>query len=142
MPGVKDLKPYAQAHRLSRGRIPAPGNVGYVGTGCTRENAVRFRHANPGSFSSVTRWTAVLCLLLVGLVAAAQAVHYHPNEPANDAKHCKICQVAHASAQPGPVAQLFFSLAVATFVVHSDDADPKPVPDTFSLFSRPPPSLV
>jgi hypothetical protein len=88
------------------------------------------------------RWTAFLCLLLVGLVAAAQAVHYHPNELANDARHCTICQVAHASAQTGPAAQLSVSLAVSAFVVHSDDADPRPVPDTFSLFSRPPPSLV
>jgi hypothetical protein len=81
-------------------------------------------------------------LLLVGLVAAAQAVHYHPNEPANDARHCSICQVAHASAQTGPVAQLFVSITITAFVAHSDDADPKPVPDTFSLFSRPPPPLV
>jgi hypothetical protein len=80
--------------------------------------------------------------LLVGLVAAAQAVHYHPDELANDARHCKICQVAHASAQPGPVAPLFVSLAISAFIAHSDDADPKAVPDTFSLFSRPPPSLV
>jgi hypothetical protein len=80
--------------------------------------------------------------LLVGLVAAAQAVHYHPDELANDASHCKICQVAHASAQPGPVAPLFVSLTLLAFVVRFDDADPKPVPDTFSLFSRPPPSLV
>jgi hypothetical protein len=80
--------------------------------------------------------------LLVGLVAAAQAVHYHPNEPANEARHCQICQVAHASAKTGQVAQLFVSLSVAAFVVHSDDADPKLVLDTFSLFSRPPPSLV
>src|SRR5215472_12828024 len=142
MPGLKDLKPYAQAHRLSRGRIPAPGNIGYAGTGCTRENAVRFRHANFGSLSSVTRWTAVLCLLLLGLVAAAQAVHYHPNELKNDARHCTICVVAHASTQTGPVAPLFVTLATSAFVVHSNDADPKLVPDTFSLFCRPPPSLV
>jgi hypothetical protein len=103
---------------------------------------VRFKNAHLGHFSSVARWTAVLCLLLVGLVAAAQAVHYHPDELANDAKHCTVCQLAHASAQVGPVAQLSVSLTVTTFVVHSPDADPKPVPDTFSLFSRPPPSLV
>jgi hypothetical protein len=103
---------------------------------------VRFKNAHPGSISSARRWTAILCLLLVGLVAAAQAVHYHPNEQANDTKHCTICQVAHASAQTGPVAQFFVTLAVSAFVAHSDDADPKPVPDTFSLFSRPPPSLV
>jgi hypothetical protein len=103
---------------------------------------VRFKAAHLGSFSSVTRWTAVVCLLLVGLVAAVQAVHYHPNEPANDARHCKICQVAHASAETGPVTQLFVGLTISVIVVYSDDADPKPVPDTFSLFSRPPPSLV
>ena len=103
---------------------------------------VRIKKDNPGSVSSVMRWTAFLCLLLVGLVAAAQAVHYHPNEPANDTSHCTICQVAHASAQTGTVAQLFVTLAISACVVHSDDADPRPVPDTFSLFSRPPPSLV
>jgi hypothetical protein len=103
---------------------------------------VRFKNANPGSLSAIKRWTAVLCLLLAGLVAAAQAVHYHPNELANDARHCTICQLAQASAQTGPAAQLFVSLAVSGLVVHSDDAAFRPVPDTFSLFSRPPPSLV
>src|SRR5215467_8855071 len=94
------------------------------------ETAVRPKKANFGSLSSVTHWTAVLCLLLLGLVAAPQAVHYHPNELKNDARHCTICVVAHASAQTGPVAPLFVSLATSAFVVHSDDADPKPVPDT------------
>lgn len=103
---------------------------------------MRFKNSNPGQFSSATRWIAILCLLLVGLVAAAQAVHYHPNELANEAKHCTICQLAHASAQVGPVAQLSVGLTTTAFVVHSPDVDPKPVPDTFSLFCRPPPSLV
>jgi hypothetical protein len=103
---------------------------------------VRFKNTNLDPVSSARRWTAILCLLLVGLVATAQAVHYHPNELANEAKHCSICQVAHASAQVGPVAQLAVNLTITAFVVHSPDVDPKPVPDTFSLFCRPPPPLV
>jgi hypothetical protein len=103
---------------------------------------VRFKKTNPGSLSSVKRWTVVACLLLIAFVTAAQVLHSHPDGLANEARHCTVCQVAHAPANVGLVAQLAVGFTVTAFLSYSADIDPKPLPDSFSLFCRPPPSLV
>jgi hypothetical protein len=100
---------------------------------------VRFKQANFALLSPARRRVVLLCFLLVGIAIVAQAFHLHPNQLANDAKHCTICQVAHTSVQVVSVAHVAFGLTTTAFFSFSADADPKSVFDSFSLFSRPPP---
>jgi hypothetical protein len=96
----------------------------------------KFAHLSPAK-----RWAVLICFLLIGIAILAQAFHLHPNELANDAKHCTICQVAHASVQVMPAAQLSFDLTATAFLNVSADPDPKQVLDSLSLFCRPPPLI-
>jgi hypothetical protein len=89
--------------------------------------------------SSAKRRTVLVCLLLVGIAVVAQGFHLHPNDLANDAKHCSICQVAHTPVQVVSVAHVAFRLAFTVFFARSSGLGPKPVLASFSLFSRPPP---
>jgi hypothetical protein len=91
--------------------------------------------------SPVRRWTAVVCLLLVGIAIGAEAFHVHPHDPLSDAKHCATCQVAHAPAQVAPVAHLDVVLTDAAFHSLSENPDPKQGSDAFALFCRPPPVI-
>lgn len=81
----------------------------------------------------------MLCLLLLAAAIFAQAFHLHSNNIANEAKHCTVCQVAHAPAQLGQMAQLAVVIAFAALLVFSIAPTPKQRLDAFSLFSRPPP---
>jgi hypothetical protein len=100
---------------------------------------VKLKQTNFAHLSPAKRWTVLLCFLLLGVAVVAQAFHLHPNELANNAKHCSICQVAHAPVQVVPVAQLSLSLTATAFLSLSADPDPKQGLDSFSLFCRPPP---
>ncbi len=97
------------------------------------------KQANFAHLSSAKRWAVLVCFLLVGIAVVAQAFHLHPNDLANDAKHCTICQVAHAPAQVAPVADVTLGLSTTALFIFSNDPDPKPFVALFSLFSRPPP---
>jgi hypothetical protein len=99
-----------------------------------KQNLVHHEKLSPGK-----RLAVVLCFLLIAAATFAQAFHLHPNDLANEAKHCTICQVAHAPAQLAPVAKLPVVLALAILPVLSPHRDPKQRLDAFSLFSRPPP---
>jgi hypothetical protein len=89
--------------------------------------------------SSGKRLAVALCFLLIAAATFAQAFHLHSNDLANEAKHCTVCQVAHAPAQRAQVAQLPVVLAFAILPVLSSSRAPKQRVDAFSLFSRPPP---
>jgi hypothetical protein len=81
----------------------------------------------------------LVCFLLVGIAVVAQSSHLHPNDLANDAKHCTICQLAHAPVQVVSVVHVAFGLTTTALFTVSADLDPKPALASFSLFSRPPP---
>jgi nicotinamide riboside transporter PnuC len=100
---------------------------------------VKSKETNFARMSSAKRWAVLLCLLLVGMAVVAQAFHLHTNELANDAKHCTICQVAHAPAQVATVVHVAFGLTTTAFFRFSKDPGPQPVLVSVSLFSRPPP---
>jgi hypothetical protein len=89
--------------------------------------------------SRAKRWAVLVCFLLVGIAIVAQSFHLHPNDLANDAKHCTICQVVHAPVQVVSAVHVAFRLAFTVFFTRSSDLGPKPVLASFSLFSRPPP---
>jgi hypothetical protein len=91
--------------------------------------------------SPARRWLVLLCLLLVTIAVAAEAVHSHPHNLASDAKHCATCQVAHAPAQVAPVAHLDVVLTDAACHPLSGNPDPKQGSDAFALFCRPPPVI-
>jgi hypothetical protein len=103
---------------------------------------VKSKETNFARMSSAKRWAVLLCVLLVGMAIAAQAFHLHPNELANDAKHCTICQLAHAPAQVATVAHVALGLTTTAFFKFAKDPGPKPILASVSLFSRPPPPLV
>jgi hypothetical protein len=100
---------------------------------------VKSKQTNFARMSSAKRWAVLLCLLLAGMAIVAQAFHLHPNELAPDAKHCTICQVAHAPAQVATVAHVALGLTATAFFRFSKDLSPKPILTSVSLFSRPPP---
>jgi hypothetical protein len=79
------------------------------------------------------------CLLLVGIAIVAQAFHLHPNELANNAKHCNVCQIGHAPFHAASTAHVVFGLTTGIFQNFYVQPDPKPVLEVFSLFCRPPP---
>jgi hypothetical protein len=97
------------------------------------------KQPNFAHLSSAKRWAVLACLLLVGMAIAAQAFHLHSNELANDAKHCTICQVAHAPVQVVSTVHVTFGLTTTALFIFSHDPDPQPVLASFSLFCRPPP---
>jgi hypothetical protein len=99
-----------------------------------KQNQVHFEKLSSGKQLAV-----VLCFLLIAVATCAQTLHFHSNDLTNEAKHCTVCQVAHAPAQLAPVAQVPVVHAFAILPVLSLNRDPKQRLDAFSLFSRPPP---
>ncbi len=83
---------------------------------------------------------AILCVLLILLVGATQALHIHaPDETAAN-PGCALCAVAHVSVLPTPV---LATPAVAETVAPVAVADPVLAPQrffSFSLYIRPPPA--
>jgi hypothetical protein len=90
--------------------------------------------------SPAKRWAVRTCFCLLAITLVVQAIHLHPNEPAQtDFKHCAICQVAHAPIQVVPIAHVAFGLTTTALFSPSADSHPKPILASFSLFCRPPP---
>jgi hypothetical protein len=89
--------------------------------------------------SSARRWAVLVCLLLVTITAAAQTFHAHPDELSTTAKHCAVCQLAHAPAQRTSTVHVTFGLARTLAFILSGDPNPQSQVSPFSLFSRPPP---
>ena len=102
---------------------------------------VRSKQARMRDVSPTFRWAVLLCLLLVGIAVAAQALHSHTNELASDARHCSMCQIAHAPANVGLVVHLVFRPSASVFLVSLSESQPKTFFASFALFSRPPPAV-
>lgn len=96
---------------------------------------------NFGQISPARRWALLICLLLVTIAIAAQALHSHPDEFSAEARHCTICQVAHAPVLVASAAPLAVVLTTTAFLTLQADPDPKQGLDSFSLFCRPPPAV-
>lgn len=90
------------------------------------------RGAWPGFMPAV----AVLCLVLLAMLAVAQVAHLHPNQ--TDADHCQLCIAMHtvASTAMAAVAIVFVRLGAS-----APEAEPIVVArrPQFRLFIRPPP---
>ncbi len=90
------------------------------------------RGAKPGFMPAV----AVLCLVLLAMLAVAQVAHLHADQ--TDADHCQLCMVMHTLA---PVA----AAAAVIVLVHLGASVPQAEPlaiahqRQISLFIRPPP---
>lgn len=59
------------------------------------------RRANPfstdrGAGLGAVSFAAVVCLVLIALLAVAQVAHFHTN--ASDADHCPVCIMLHSAA--------------------------------------------
>ena len=79
---------------------------------------------------------AVLCLVLLALLAVAQVTHLHAND--TDADHCQLCIVMHTVA---PVAIAAVVIVMVQLGVSAPQAEPIVVVrrPQFRLFIRPPP---
>jgi len=84
---------------------------------------------------------ALVCVLLILFVGAAQALHVHASgEAANPG--CSLCAVAHVSPLPTPV---LATPVVAEVVLPVAQPDPVSAPNrffSFSLYVRPPPAVL
>ena len=82
---------------------------------------------------------ALLCVLLVLFVGAAQVLHMHaPNEAANPG--CSLCAVAHVAAVAAPMAVPPVFAAVAHVVDAAERTAPPYRYFPFALYVRPPPA--
>ena len=102
---------------------------------------MRARRVDSARLSPAKRWAVLICLLLVGTALVVSALHLHPNDVANDAKHCTVCQVAHAPFQVVSSAHILLGLTATAFFVVSAQSSSKTFFTAFSLFSRPPPLI-
>jgi len=83
---------------------------------------------------------ALLCVVLILFVGAAQTLHVHAQDEAASA-NCSLCAVAHVSALATPV---MATPVVAEVVASIAQPEPVSVPQrffSFSLYVRPPPAL-
>ena len=93
---------------------------------------------------SLRRGTAVVCVLLVGLVFAAEAMHSHPlvaaGKVGSPASHCSLCVVAHGTAPAAAMALLHLSSSTH-YLVAAATALCVSRTEIIQLFVRPPPTL-
>ncbi len=100
-------------------------------------NPVKFRTVNPQSLRILM---ALVCVLLVVFVGAAQLLHTHPGPDPSD-PGCSLCAVAHLAAVFTPAHD---SLLTAQMIEPVRPADPDFAPPHFCAFAhhvRPPPVL-
>jgi nucleoside recognition membrane protein YjiH len=79
---------------------------------------------------------AILCLLLLAMLAVAQVTHLHPND--TDADHCQLCIVMHTVV---PVAAAAAVIIIVQLGASAPQAEPIVVARQrqIRLFIRPPP---
>ncbi len=87
----------------------------------------------PGFLSAV----AILCLVLLAMLAVAQATHLHSND--TDADHCQLCIVMHTVI---PAAIAAAVIVVVQLGASTPQADPIVIAlePQVRLFIRPPPA--
>ena len=95
------------------------------------------RHGNSQSPSILV---ALLCVLLILFVGAAQALHTHAsNEGANPG--CSLCAVAHVTALPAPAIASPVAAEIVDLVAEPDPVAAQKRFFSFSLYVRPPPAM-
>jgi hypothetical protein len=79
---------------------------------------------------------AAVCLVLLGLLAFAQATHFHSDQ--TDADHCQLCIAVHSAAQAAPAAA---AIVLVAFGASAPQAEPVIIARRWFLFLfiRPPP---
>jgi len=87
-------------------------------------------------------WIALLCVLLLAVVAGAQALHFHADGPASDDKPCPFCQVEHSVVAFVSILQLPFVLHATGYHWLPQSIGRKSPCDSITLFCRPPPASV
>jgi len=92
------------------------------------------RGAWPGFMPAV----AVLCLVLLAMLAVAQVAHLHPNQ--TDADHCQLCIVMHTVV---PTAIAAAVIVIVQLGASAPLAEPIVIAHQrkISLFIRPPPPV-
>jgi hypothetical protein len=94
-----------------------------------------------GQTGMIRSLVAILCVVLILFVGAAQVLHTHAPDEAAANPGCSLCAVAHVSALPSPV---LASPVVAEAVLAVAQPDAVSAPSrffSFSLYVRPPPAL-
>ena len=81
---------------------------------------------------------AVLCLVLLAMLAVAQVAHLHPNQ--TDADHCQLCIVMHTVV---PAAIAAAVIVIVQLGASAPLAEPIVIAHQrkISLFIRPPPPV-
>ncbi len=87
-------------------------------------------------------WIALFCVLLLAMVAGAQALHFHSDGLASDDKACPFCQVAHSVVAVVTTLQLPVVLHATGHLFLPQGIDRKSPWDSTTLFCRPPPASV
>jgi hypothetical protein len=90
--------------------------------------------------SSLWRWTALTCVLLVVLMTGVEAVHAHSGVPnGRTSSSCAICISVHANA-PAVSYHPLPTLAAVEMVAIPFQTQGKGISAELSLFIRPPPA--
>lgn len=95
------------------------------------------------------RWIALVCILMVGFMSAAQACHTHAeasslrqsshqNQPSPE-DHCLVCVAMHTAIPAGVNALEETTVDAAQYVVPSGVEDGHSTIRAFDLQTRPPP---
>ena len=90
----------------------------------------------PGFLPGFLPAVAVLCLVLLAMLAVAQVAHLHPNQ--SDADHCQLCIVMHTVV---PVAATAAAIVIVQLGASTPQAEPIVIARQrqIRLFIRPPP---
>jgi len=94
------------------------------------------RGAQSGSLTGILPAVAILCLVLLAMLAVAQVAHLHPNQ--SDADHCQLCIVMHTVV---PVAAAAAVIIIVQLGASTPPAEPIVIARQrqIRLFIRPPP---
>jgi len=93
-------------------------------------------HGKRGAWPGFVPAVAVLCLILLAMLAIAQVAHLHPNQ--TDADHCQLCIVMHTVV---PAAIAAAVIVIVQLGASAPQADPIVIVHQrqVRLFIRPPP---
>ncbi|MBZ5521115.1 MAG: hypothetical protein LAP21_02530 [Acidobacteriia bacterium] len=97
------------------------------------------RQVKFGGSAPVAHWLVFLCLALVLASAAVQALHFHLDGLATDAKHCPVCPVLHSAATVAPACHPDIAFKATAFLNVRSCSDHDSILAWSTLFSRPPP---
>ena len=90
-----------------------------------------------GVWPGILPAVAMVCLVLLAMLAVAQVTHLHPNQ--SDADHCQLCIVMHTVV---PVAAAAAAIVIVQLGASTPQADPIVIAHKrqIRLFIRPPPA--